>query len=193
MMKTILIILLVSITICTNIGLSEISQNQAIKITPIIDDIENMDINNIDLQLVNNGRTGNDGHAFYPTGTNLGFLFDGGFAASGYVSNDLRLSWLVSDVLVFEWQQGKWGMMPNDTLARFYVVNQSDDFGSPAYINWADAVSVGASFQDLNGDGLYDPFVDRPDIWGERTIWTPFNDGTPDSVRNQGFFRTAPA
>jgi len=191
-MKTILNLLLVLLIILTNPGLSEAPKNLAAKRTTIINDIVNMDINNIDLQLVNSGRTGNDGHAFYPTGTNLAFLFDGGFAASGYVYNDLRVSWMVADVLIFEWQQGKWGMTPEDTLARFYLVNQSDGFGSPAYINWSDAVSLGANFQDLNGDGLYDPFVDRPDIWGERTIWTPFNDGTPDSVRNQGFFRTAP-
>jgi hypothetical protein len=151
-----------------------------------------MDINNINLQLVNNGRTGNDGHAFYPNGTNLGFLFDGGFAASGYVNDDLRISWMASDVLVFEWQQGKWGMMPEDTLARFYVVNQSDDFGSPEYINWSVTVSLGADFQDLNDDGLYDPYTDRPDILGDRTVWTLFNDGTPDSLRNQGFFTTLP-
>ena len=180
------------IFIFISIGLSENTINLNIKSLELIDDIVEMDINNIDLQLVNNGRTGNDGHAFYPNGTNLGFLFDGGFAASGYVNDDLRISWMVSDVLVFEWQQGKWGMMPEDTLARFYVVNRSDGFGSQAYINWADAVSLGADFQDLNGDGLYDPFVDRPDILGDRTIWTVFNDGTPDSVRNQGFFKTEP-
>lgn len=180
------------IFIFISIGLSENTINLNIKSLELIDDIVEMDINNIDLQLVNNGRTGNDGHAFYPNGTNLGFLFDGGFAASGYVNDDLHISWMVSDVLVFEWQQGKWGMMPEDTLARFYVVNRSDGFGSQAYINWADAVSLGADFQDLNGDGLYDPFVDRPDILGDRTIWTVFNDGTPDSVRNFGFFKTEP-
>lgn len=159
--------------------------------TMFFDQIVNMDINNIDLPLVNNGRTGNFANAFYPNGTNLHFLFDGGFAISGYVNNDLRVSWMVLDVLAREWQPGKWGMSPEDSLARFYVVDQSDGFGSQAYINWTDAVRLGADFQDLNEDGFYDPFVDRPDILGDRTIWTVFNDGTPDSVRQIGF-RTLP-
>ena len=157
----------------------------------LINDIVNMDINKIDLPLVNNGRTGNFANAFYPNGANLHFLFDGGFAVSGYVNNALRVSWMATDAFAREWQPGKWGMSPEDSSARFYVVDQSDGFGSQAYINWADAVTLGAGFQDLDGNGFYDPFVDKPDILGDRTIWTVFNDGTPDSVRQIGF-RTLP-
>lgn len=178
------------ILICTS--LAKNSKIPNLKKTIIIDEVVNINVNNIDLQLINNGRTGNNANSYYPVGSNLSFLWDGGYAVSGKVSGDLRLSWTVSDVLVFEWQPGKWGMAPEDSLARFYAVNQSDGFGSPAYINWSDAVTLGADFQDLNKDGLYDPFVDKPDILGDRTIWTVFNDGTPDSVRAYGFFKTMP-
>jgi hypothetical protein len=190
-MKLIFSIFLALLLILLIVDLLESSKIPKLKMAKIINEIVNMDINNIDLPLINNGRTGNATRAYYPNGTNLSFLYDGGFATSGYVNGDIRISWTVTDALALEWQPGKWAMAPEDTLARFYVVNQSDDFGSLAYIDWADAVTLGANFQDLNQDGIYDPFVDRPDILGDRTIWTVFNDGTPDTVRNYGF-RTLP-
>ena len=57
--------------------------------------IERMDINNIDLPIQNNGSTGDDARAYYPNGqTSLSFLFQGGFATSGYVNGQLRASWM---------------------------------------------------------------------------------------------------
>jgi hypothetical protein len=138
-------------------------------------------INNIDLPLSNNGAVYEAPGApgYYPNGqTTLGFLFCGGLAFTGYVDDSLRASWMAASVLLEEWQPGKWGMDPNNPLARFYVVSSSDGPGSQAYIDWVDAVSLGAQFIDLNGDGQYDPIVDKPPVIGDKIIWTVFNDNT---------------
>jgi len=157
----------------------------------VIVEITRMDINNIDLPLENNGSTGNYGQAYYPNGqTTLSFLFIGGFAITGYISDSLRASWMAPSALLEEWQPGKWGMDPNNPLARFYVVSSSDGPGSQAYIEWADAVSLGAQFIDLNGDGQYDPYVDKPPVIGDEIIWTVFNDST--FTPYPGGFGTAP-
>lgn len=141
-------------------------------------DLARMNINNIDLPLLNNGSTGNDGQGYYPNGSTLIFLFSGGLAATGYVNGELRASWMAPASLLEEWIPGKWGMDPAHPLAKFYEVTSSDGPGSTAYIEWADAVSLGADFVDLNGDGVYDPYVDKPALLGNKTIWTVFNDST---------------
>lgn len=162
----------------------------------IIGQIERMNINRIDLGLENNGNTGLDGNSYFPNGqTRLSFLFAGGFACSGYVNGDLRTAWMASASRIQETQAGKWGQDPAHPLAKFYVVdNRTDGPGSQAYIDWANAVALGANFQDIDPDGpegpeqpdgVYDPNVDRPDIIGDKIIWCVYNDGTPSTQRQR--------
>jgi len=149
--------------------------------------IERMSVNNIDIPLENNGGIGDDGKSYYPSGqTSLSFLFAGGFGTSGYVNGELRASWMAPASLIEEWQPGTFTMDPTDPLAKFYVVDKTDGFGSQPYIDWADAVSMGAEFQDLNGDGMYDPNVDRPDMLGDKIIWCPLSDQTDLAIRAGG-------
>ena len=149
----------------------------------VIGDIKRMNINKVDLGLENNGNTGLDGESYYPNGTTLTFLFAGGLACSGYINGELRTAWMAAASRIKEFQPGKWGQNPDDPKAKFYVVDKDDDFGSAAYVEWADAVALGADFQDLNGDGVYDPNVDRPDMLGDRIIWCVYNDGTDANFR----------
>ncbi len=143
----------------------------------LISDTALMKVNNVELPLQNDGSAGLNGWGYYPAGSNITFLFQGGFAGSGYVNGELRCSWMAKSSLVQEWQPGKWGMNPQDPLAKFYSVTIHDGPGSPAYLEWADAVALGAEFIDRSGDGVYDPFIDRPALMGDKTIWTVFNDG----------------
>ena len=184
-MKTKLFIFVLVVLSFYTIHAGNLKENTTLPKPTTIGLIERMDINNIDLPIQNNGSTGDDAKAYYPNGqTTLSFLFQGGFATSGYVNGQLRASWMAPASLVEEWQPGIWGMNPTDPLARFYVVNKSDVQGSQAYIDWADAVSIGAEFEDLNGDGLYDPYIDRPDMIGtDRIIWFPINDNTSSAQR----------
>ncbi len=148
--------------------------------------LDTMDVNNIFLPFQNDGSTAEDANAFFPNGTDKSFLFQGGIAASGFVDGKLRASWMAKASLIQEYQPGKWGMDPDDGRARFYKVRSSDGPGSPAYVDWANAVDLGADFQDVDGDGVYDPNIDRPDILGDRISWTVYNDGTDISVRSDG-------
>ncbi len=158
--------------------------NQGTLQKPTLDgDVYNLRVNNIDLAMENNGVLGLDGTTYYPTGTELSFLYSGGFAASGYVAGDLRASWQATASRIKEYQPGKWGMDYLDPTAKFYVVTKDDKQGSDAYNEWATAVTLGASFVDLDGDNVYDPNVDMPDIIGDETVWCVYSDGVPQANR----------
>lgn len=150
---------------------------------PIRGDVVNMDVNNLDVPMENDGSLGDDGRGYYPNGTTLSFLFQGGIAASGLVNGELRTAWMAKASLIQEYLPGIWGQDPNDPTAKWYVVNKSDGFGSQAYQDWQDAVSLGANYQDLDDDPGYNPNADRPDMLGDRMIWTPFNDSTSLATR----------
>ncbi len=158
--------------------------NLSFKKPGVIGLVERMDVNKINLPLRNDGKVGEDAQTWYPNGqTTKSFLFAGGFAVSAFVNGEKRASWMASASLIEEWQAGTWGMDPTDDRAKFYVVDKTDGFGSQAYVDWADAVALGADFQDLDSDGLYDPNVDRPDMLGDKIIWCPLNDNTTLSQR----------
>lgn len=147
----------------------------------VLGQVTRMDTNNVSIPLRNDGAVFEaDGKGgYYPNGqTTLSFLFSGGFATSGYVNGQLRCSWMTTASLLEEWTPGKWGMDPENDLAKFYEVSSSDAQGSQAYINWADAVSLGADYQEINGIEGYQPDGDRPDLIGDKIIWAVFNDNT---------------
>jgi len=146
--------------------------------------IERMNVNRIDLPIVNDGSTGDNATAYYPNGqTSLSFLFQGGFATTAYVNVELCASWMAPASLIEEWQPGNWGMDPTDPLAKFYIVTSSDGPGSIAYLDWQGAVNLGADFQDLDGDGIYNHNIDKPAICGDKMIWFPLNDNTSMAQR----------
>jgi hypothetical protein len=150
----------------------------------VLGEVVRMNINNIDLPLNNQGSVGEDGQSWYPNGqTTLSFLFSGGFACTGYVNGELRASWMAPASLIEEWQPGKWGMDPTADEAKFYVVSAADGPGSAAYKEWAKAVELGADFHDLDGNGIYDPNIDEPDMLGDKIIWEALNDGTSSTQR----------
>jgi hypothetical protein len=148
--------------------------------------LDTMQINNIYLPYQNDGSTADDAQAFFPNGTNLSFLFQGGIAASGFVDGELRCSWMAKASLIQEFQPGNWGTDPLDSRAKFYVAEANDPQGGQSFQDWEDAVSLGANFQDVDGNGVYDPQIDRPDILGDRTSFCVYNDGTGDDIRSQG-------
>ena len=181
---TFILIMLFAFTSFAENRVNEGQANLSFNKPGIIGLVERMDVNKINLPLRNDGKLGEDGQTWYPNGqTTKSFLFSGGFAVTGYVNGEKRASWMATASLIEEWQAGTWGMDPTDDRAKFYVVDKTDGFGSQAYVNWADAVALGADFQDLDGDGLYDPNVDRPDMLGDKIIWCPLNDNTSVTQR----------
>jgi len=149
-----------------------------------------MDVNRIDIAFDNSGGLGQDADSYYPAGSDLSFLFTGGIALSGYVQDSLRTAWRISTSRIEEFADGAWGSSPEDPLVRFYMVTSADGPGSAAYLDWQDAVSSGAPFEDVNGDGTYHPQVDKPLQLGDKLVWCVFNDDTtPDDRARLG---TAP-
>jgi|GEM_PF-2071874 len=157
----------------------------------ILGDQVTMNINNIDLPMDNDGSTGDDGNGHYPNGTDLTFLFQGGIAASAKVNGELRASWMARASLIQEFQPGPWNTDPSDAQARFYTAADADQAGSDNHRAWSDAVAQGADFQDLDGNGVYDPNIDRPDVIGDLTYYCTYNDNTSLSTRTPRL-QTAP-
>ena len=81
-------------------------------------------------------------------------------------------------------------MDPNDPLASIYKVAATDVPFGQSWQDWIDAVDLGADFYDGNNDGIYnpvdlngnnlwDPDEDKPDLILDETYWCVFNDGVP--------------
>jgi hypothetical protein len=122
------------------------------------------------------------------------FLFSSGFWLSGYTDNILWANAVASASLVEDYQAGTVGMDPNDPKASLYKVTANDIPFGQSWQDWIDAVDLGADFYDGNGDGIYnpvdlngnflwDPDEDKPDLLLDETYWCVFNDGVPASVR----------
>ncbi len=116
-------------------------------------------------------------------------LFSGGFFISGKKENELWCRAQAPSSLLDDWIPGKFGGDTPDILNRVYVVKKSDEPFGESWQNWKDAVILGADYYDGNNDGDYNPVdingnnqwdlnEDRPDIIGDQTVWTVFNDNS---------------
>ncbi len=126
-------------------------------------------------------------------------LLNGGFLIGGYIKpGTLEQRNFVSGVFgsrrMFDYIPGKIGMDKNDPKAKIYIVQSSDPPFSKSWIDWKDAVELGAEFYDGDGDGKYNPIdknnnglwdenEDRPNLIGDFTAWCVFNDGVPENQR----------
>lgn len=130
----------------------------------------------------------------YPNANGTGFLFSSGFFLSGYKDGQLWANAVASASLVEDYLQGTVADGATDSRAQIYVVKESDPAFGAAWQAWKDAVAIGADFYDGDGDGVYnpvdkngngewDPDEDRPDLIGDETGWTVYNDAIPKSQR----------
>jgi hypothetical protein len=153
-----------------------------------------MDINNLFMPMDNTGVLGDvsdiggkfDGHVF---------LFSGGFFVSGV--NPDGLMWgngVMSASRITDYRPGPVGSNPLDPKHGMYVVNSSDAPFGESWQEWKTAVDLGADFWDgdgdgiynpvdLNGNGIWDPDEDRPDLIGDEVVWTVYNDGVAKGAR----------
>ena len=126
------------------------------------------------------------------------FLFRSGFFLSGY-SNGEFFSTTVSEGSE-DYQPGKTGSNPEDTLNIIYVVKKDDTPFSSSWQKWKEAVLLGADFYDGNGDGIYNPTdrnyngtwdlnEDMPPLLGDEIAWCVYNDGVP---ANQRLYNVSP-
>lgn len=126
------------------------------------------------------------------------FLFSSGFFLSGYVSEQF-FSNTVSESSK-DYQPGKVGSNPEDSLHIVYIVNKTDPPFSSSWLKWKEAVCMGADFYDGNNNGIYDPIdnnwngtwdlnEDMPPLIADEIAWCIYNDGIPANLKR---FNIAP-
>ncbi len=125
----------------------------------------------------------------------VNFLFAGGFYIGGLLpdgtiwSNAVASASRTEDYLPGTWETGQ-----NDPRAVVYVVKKSDGDFHQSWLDWSDAVDMGANFFDGDGDGVYNPVdrngngkwdvdEDRPDLVGDETVWCVYHDGLDSPLR----------
>ena len=129
-----------------------------------------------------------------PDGSEAGFgngtfLFSGGFFLSGLTNGSLWAFAQATASLIENMTPGTVESGPNDPDAVLYVVNREDEPFGDSWKDWKDAVDkFDADFYDgngdgeynpidLNGNGVWDPDEDMPDLLGDETVWCVYTDG----------------
>lgn len=122
-----------------------------------------------------------------------GFLFSSGFFFSGLRNGILWANAAASASLVEDYIQGVVDG-ENDPNAVIYVINSQDEPFGQSWIDWIDAVALGADFYDGDDDGVYNPVdkngngiwdedEDAPDLIGDELAWCVYHDGLPVAQR----------
>lgn len=161
-----------------------------------------MTINNIEMPLSNSGVFADVAIPPYTTGGKFdghGFLFSGGFAMSGYVDIGTTNEFLWANAVatasrIQDYVPGPVGFDPNDPKNKLYIVRSDEEPFGESWQEWKTAVQLGADFYDgdkdgvynpvdKNGNGVWDPDEDRPDLLGDETVWCVINDGKPAKDR----------
>jgi hypothetical protein len=132
--------------------------------------------------------------AGYGNGT---FLFSGGFMMSGLTNGSLWGFAQATASLIENMTPGTVESGPNDPDAVLYVVNREDEPFGLSWQDWKTAVDkFDADFYDgngdgeynpvdLNGNGVWDPDEDMPDLLGDETVWCVYTDGQPGAQRTR--------
>lgn len=121
------------------------------------------------------------------------FLFAGGFFLSG-IDNDGFWSNAVAPASLLQDYVAGLNNATTDPRAQLYRISRIDTVFNASWLDWADAVALGADYHDGDGDGIYNPVdlngndkwdatEDCPDLLGDETVWCVFNDGLPASQR----------
>ncbi|RCK77476.1 MAG: putative lipoprotein [Ignavibacteriae bacterium] len=150
----------------------------------VVGDYIKMDINNISTFIRNNGSFNRD-----PGTGNAGFEWPKG---SGNTANYASGIWVgaidnaTGQVCVavaeysYEYIAGPIGVgiNPADDRWKMYKISRGDNAeNNPDYANWP--VEDGAPWVDVNGNGVWDPGIDTPELLGDQTVWCVFNDNDP--------------
>jgi len=175
-----------------NAGPGKTSSRQNIRSEASETRFQNFSSSAMTLFLTNSGELQDPKESFgieYPAGSGRHPLFDGGFGISGFIQDTLFTSWQLSSFRVSDWQPGP--VAPELTNAddpRFKVYKYRTG-DSPAINPDAETwpADLGAPFNDLNGNGIYEPDLgDLPEISGSQMMWLVANDLVPPANRRWG-------
>ena len=162
-------------------------------------DVYRMDVNQIILPFNKEGVLADLTIDPYPPGgrfaeNNKGYIFSAGFFLSGKNTGAIWVNGIVTASRIQDYLAGNVDSLPSNPKYKLYILKASDNDFSQSWIDWIDAVNIGADFYDGNNDGIYnpvdlngnnqwDPDEDRPDLIGDLTAWCVYNDGVPSALR----------
>jgi hypothetical protein len=121
------------------------------------------------------------------------FLFAGGFFLSGIDNSELWANAVAPASLLQDYVAGL-NNASTDPRAQLYRIKRTDTAFGASWLDWVDAVALGADYYDGDGNGMYNPVdmngngkwdnnEDCPDLLGDETVWCVFHDGLPASQR----------
>ena len=192
--KFLAVFLLIVVTMAFT--LLEGGDKRTTKVELVAGDAYRMFINNLDIPMNREGVMGDvlidgrDGGRI----DNVVFLFSGGFFMSGITNGRMWANAVASASRIQDYVPGTYEFGRNDSRAQLYVVAQRDGDFSQSWMEWKDAVALGAEFYDGDGDGIYNPVdrnsngkwdsdEDRPDLIGDETVWCVYHDAVSPALR----------
>ncbi len=121
-------------------------------------------------------------------------LFSGGFYLTGIDADTIWSNGVFTVLNMNDYIPGVVDSNPLDPKNKIYLVKKSDPDFSQSWLDWVDAVSLGADFYDGNNDGIYNPVdlnqngkwdadEDKPNLIGDEMYWMVYNDGVPPERR----------
>ncbi|MBN8546456.1 MAG: exo-alpha-sialidase [Ignavibacteria bacterium] len=121
-------------------------------------------------------------------------IFSQGFLLSGLIESNVWAAGEFSASRIKDFRAGQVGYPANDPRNGIYRVALTDTAFGTSWQRWKGAVSLGAKFWDGNNNNIYDPVdlnqngnwepnEDMPEILGEVSYFTVFNDGVPSALR----------
>ncbi len=137
------------------------------------------DGNNISTIMGNHGKVvshhlAGDSGLEWPKGSGIQAIFsDGIWLASGIANGNEEYRTAACEYRS-EFLPGMSGSDPESSGNRIYMLSADDGPASTDWIEWP--VDQGAPWIDNDGDGIYDPNIDEPDIIGDLFYWYVMND-----------------
>lgn len=121
-------------------------------------------------------------------------VYSHGFMFSGIIDTNKWAVAQFSASRIVDFQAGQVGSPVNDPRNGIYRVALSDSAFGTSWQQWAGAVSLGARYWDGNSNNIYDPVdlnqngtweinEDMPEILGQVSCFTVYNDGVDSVLR----------
>jgi hypothetical protein len=121
-------------------------------------------------------------------------IFSQGFMLSGMIESSVWAAGGFTASRILDFQAGEVGYPTNDPRNGIYKVALSDSAFGTSWQRWKGAVSLGARYWDGNNNNVYDPIdlnqngtwelnEDMPEILGDVSYFTVFNDGVDAGLR----------
>jgi len=154
-----------------------------------------LDGNNIDAVFQNTGifnqntTSGNTAGFIWSKGSGRTAVFSTGLSMSAMVQGQLRQAMASYKGEMIQGRCNNGVPFTNDTF-KFYSVRKTDSPDSnPDWLNWGLMVPYGATYVDVNNNGIYEPLIDTPGVKNSsQTVFICMTDGFTNTHREyEGF------